>query len=281
MRKQAIARPVHANAGTEARYRRALLSAISEMVKDVTDLITEQRESNPPVLAEDASHVNPPQPPPRPLIGTSPSVAMREELNKIAARWQKRFAEMSDTVASSFLRNSFRGTDNAMRAALKSAGWSIEFKMTPAVRDAFEASLAENVGLIRSIPEKYLQQVEGIVMRNYAAGRDLQTMTREIKALSPKTQDRAALIARDQSNKANAVVTRARQKELGIAEAVWMHSHAGKEPRPTHVAMNGKRYDVSKGMYDSAVKKWIFPGELVSCRCTSRSVLPWTPAEKN
>jgi hypothetical protein len=44
--------------------------------------------------------------------------------------------------------------------------------------------------------------------------------------------------------------------------------------------MNGKRYDVAKGMYDSAVKKFIWPGELISCRCQGRSVLPWTPADK-
>ena len=181
-------------------------------------------------------------------------------------------------LAEEFLRHAFKGTDQAMRQALSAAGWSIEFTMTPAMRDAFEASLAENMGLIRSIPEQYLQQVQGIVMRSYSAGRDLQTMTREIKALYPKVKDRAVLIARDQSNKANAVVQRARQKELGITQGIWMHSHAGREPRPTHVAMNGKRYKIEEGMYDSAVKKHVFPGELVNCRCTSRSVLPWTPA---
>jgi uncharacterized protein with gpF-like domain len=88
------------------------------------------------------------------------------------------------------------------------------------------------------------------------------------------------LIARDQSNKANAVVTRARQLELGIAEAIWMHSHAGKEPRPTHVAMNGKRYKVSEGMWDSAENRFVFPGELIKCSCTGRSVLPFAFAKQ-
>ena len=74
----------------------------------------------------------------------------------------------------------FKASDSAFRQALKEAGWSVEFKMTPAVRDAFNASLEENVGLIRSIPEKYLQQVEGTVMRSYSAGRDLATMVKEL-----------------------------------------------------------------------------------------------------
>lgn len=262
MQKKVVASPVHANAGTEARYRRALLAAIAEMVKEVLSAMTDEREDNPPLLAADAS----------------PAIQMRNRFQIISGQWKKRFAEMADKVAAEFLRQSFRGTDNAMRAALKSAGWTVEFQMTPAVRDAFEASLAENVGLIKSIPEKYLNQVEGIVMRNYAAGRDLHNMVKEIKALYPKVKDRAALIARDQSNKANATVVRARQIQLGVKEAVWMHSHAGRAPRPTHVAMNGKKYNIEEGMYDSAVKKFIFPGEEVNCRCTSRSILPWTPA---
>jgi hypothetical protein len=43
--------------------------------------------------------------------------------------------------------------------------------------------------------------------------------------------------------------------------------------------MNGKRYLISKGMWDSAAKKWVRPGELIGCRCVGRSVLPWTPSE--
>lgn len=263
MLRQVIARAVHANAGTAARYRRALLSAIAKMIADVEAKITEQRKADPPVLARDAS----------------PADQMQERIRTLSDRWEKYFEDIAPSLAESFVRQSFAATGNGMKQALKAAGWSVEFQMTPAMRDAFDASLAENVGLIRSIPAEYLRQVEGIVMRSYSAGRDLKTLVREVKALYPKAKNRAALIARDQSNKANAVVQRARQQELGITEAIWMHSHAGKEPRPTHVAMNGKRFKVAKGMYDSAVKKFIFPGEEINCRCTGRSVLPWTPRE--
>ena len=263
MRKRVVARAIHANAGTAARYRRVLPSAISAMIDDVESTIAAQREDDPPVLALDAS----------------PADEMRKRLEAVSARWKKHFDDFSPTVAEVFLKQAVAGTNSAMRQALKAAGWSVEFQMTPAMRDAFDASLAENVGLIRSIPAEYFQQVEGIVMRSYSAGRDLQTMVKDLRKLYPKAKNRAVLIARDQSNKANAVVQRARQKELGITEGIWMHSHAGKEPRPTHVAMNGKRYKVEKGMYDSAVKEWIFPGELVNCRCTGRSVLPWILAD--
>ena len=159
-----------------------------------------------------------------------------------------------------------------MRMALKDAGLAVKFNFTPAMRDAFNASLAENIGLIRSIPQQYLEKVSGIVNRSYVMGRDLQTMVREIQALYPVTKDRAILIARDQSNKANAVVNRTRELELGITDAIWMHSHAGKVPRPDHVAANGRRYKIAEGCLISG--KYIQPGEEINCRCTQRAVLP-------
>ena len=203
----------------------------------------------------------------------SPSAKIKKILDELARRWTKRFEDYAPKLAEAYLQGMFKASDSAFRQALKEAGWSVEFKMTPAVRDAFNASLEENVGLIRSIPEKYLQQVEGTVMRSYAAGRDLSTMVKELKQLYPAASHRAELIARDQSNKANAVVNRARQMELGITEAIWMHSHAGKNPRPDHVAANGKRYKIAEGCKISG--EYIQPGFAVNCRCTSRAILPF------
>jgi uncharacterized protein with gpF-like domain len=255
-------RAIWPNAGIRQRYQRRMVALIREMADSVEYWLQAQRRAAPPVLASDST----------------PAEQMQFEFRKLAERWQGKFDDMAPKVAASFLKNQFRGTSAAMRMALREAGWSIEFTMTTAMRDAFEASLAENVGLIKSIPSQYLQEVEGIVMRNYAAGRDLKSMAADIRARYHVAANRAVLISRDQANKANAVVLRARQTELGITEGIWLHSHAGKTPRPTHVAMNGKRYLISKGMWDSAVQKWIFPSELIGCRCQGRSVLPWTPA---
>jgi SPP1 gp7 family putative phage head morphogenesis protein len=240
-----------------------MTALIREMADSVEYWLQAQRKATPPVLASDAL----------------PSDAMKDEVHRIFEQWRDRFEREAPKMAGSFVRGQFSSTSAAMRMALREAGWSIEFTLTPAMRDAFEASLAENVGLIKSIPSQYLQEVEGIVMRNYAAGRDLKSMAAEIRARYHVAANRAVLISRDQSNKCSAVIQRARQLEIGIKQSIWMHSHAGKEPRRSHVAMNGKIYEVDKGMYDPDVKAFIFPGQLINCRCQSRSVLPWTPVE--
>ena len=253
---------VPANRGLEAKYRKALQRMIAEMHGSVEYWLTAAYRKDPPRMAALVEQAQ----------DASPSAKIKKILDELARRWTKRFDDYAPKLAEAYLKGMFKASDSAFRQALKEAGWAVDFKMTPAVRDAFNASLEENVGLIRSIPEKYLQQVEGVVMRSYSAGRDLETMVKELKTLYPAASHRAELIARDQSNKANAVVNRTRQMELGITEAIWMHSHAGKTPRPDHVAADGKRYKIAEGCLISG--KYIQPGEEINCRCTSRPVLP-------
>lgn len=88
------------------------------------------------------------------------------------------------------------------------------------------------------------------------------------------TKRRAKLIARDQSNKATQAIRSIEAKELGITEGVWVHVPGAKSSRKTHMQMNGKRFRLDEGLYDSAVGRKVLPGELVACNCTFRAVIP-------
>ncbi|MCH5894342.1 phage head morphogenesis protein, partial [Salmonella enterica] len=81
---------------------------------------------------------------------------------------------------------------------------------------ALQASITENVNLIRSIPQQHLTQVETLVMQSVSRGRDLKTLTDELEKRYGITRRRAALIARDQNNKATSVMQSARQRSVGI-----------------------------------------------------------------
>ncbi|KYF05143.1 phage head morphogenesis protein, partial [Salmonella enterica subsp. enterica serovar Typhimurium] len=76
--------------------------------------------------------------------------------------------------------------------------------------------ITENVNLIRSIPQQHLTQVETLVMQSVGRGRDLKTLTDELEKRYGITRRRAALIARDQNNKATSVMQSARQRSVGI-----------------------------------------------------------------
>lgn len=207
-------------------------------------------------------------------LDDDPIVTLRTVMKVWGRLWQKRFDDMAKEIAALFADRSQRHLDVAMRKRLKDAGFTVRFRPTERMVSAYRAVVAENVNLIRSIPREFLKDVESAVWSAVMRGGSMSELSTEIRAKYGVTYRRAALIARDQVAKSKAVMENARRADLGITEAVWQHSSAGKEPRPTHVAMNGKRFKIADGLYDSAEQKNVQPGELINCRCTSRAVIP-------
>ena len=268
------------NAGVQAAYRKELERLVSEMSKSTEYWIEAAYKANPPrmeeaEIAEDARVGKKSKLAQEWTSLRSPSARMRKPMKELADRWIARFDEMSVNIATKFAVSGMKHTDAAFKSALKDAGWTVDFKVTPVMRDAMNATIQENVALIRSIPEQYFLEVEGIVMRGFTAGRDLSYISQELQHRYGVTERRAALIARDQSNKLNATVTQARRVDLGLFEAQWLHSGAGKHPRPSHLKA-GKdklKFDIRQGAYLDG--KWVLPGQEINCRCSSKTILPF------
>lgn len=203
----------------------------------------------------------------------SPTKALQAALAKWGAQTIKKFDLMSRKIADDFAKRNQNATQASVMAQLRKAGFTVKFKPTRESVEAYRIVAAENVALIKSIPRKYHEQVEQKVWNAVRNGSDLHKLSAELRKAHGSTISRAALIARDQNAKAKAVIERVRQQELGIRRGIWMHSNAGKEPRPTHVAMNGRPYDLAKGMWDSDEQEWVHPGQLINCRCTMRPVI--------
>lgn len=267
--KRKLLRPIHPNAGLEAIYRRRLYALIEEMANSVEYWLAAAYRANPPEILELADMAQ----------DRVTTWFLQDALKRLIRRWRRKFNDLAPKLAKYFAQSSAARSDEKLRKMLREHGISVKWTMTPAMRDVMDAAVAENVALIKSIPAQYLTQVEGMVMRSVQTGRDLGQLSKDLREQLGVTKRRAALISRDQNAKINAVFTRARQLEIGIKEAIWLHSRAGRKPRPTHVAMSGKKYDVAKGMWDPdpKVKRFIWPGELISCRCVGRSVVPGFP----
>jgi SPP1 gp7 family putative phage head morphogenesis protein len=182
---------------------------------------------------------------------------------------------MTRKLAQWFLQSVNTRSKAQLMKILRDGGISVKFQITPAMQDVMQGTIQENVALIRSIPSQYFSQIETLVMQSVTAGRDIGFLTKALQQRFGVTQRRAALIARDQNNKATSSLMRARQMDVGIKEGIWMHSHAGKEPRPTHLRNNGKRFNIEQGWFDPdpKVRAYIWPGQLINCRCTWRPVV--------
>jgi SPP1 gp7 family putative phage head morphogenesis protein len=247
---------VRANAGIEAWYRRQLDALVLEMHASIVYWLTETWKANEPELAQDATPAN----------------VLRAAMAKLTIRWLRKFNEGADKLAKLFADKSLKYTDSVFQKTLRDAGFAIPFTMTPAMRDVYSAVIGEQVGLIRSIAAQHLTQIETVVMQGVQRGRDLAYIHDELRARYGVTKRRAALISRDQSNKATATLNAARQQGLGIKQAIWRHSGAGKEPRPEHVKADGEKFDLSKGMYLEG--EWVLPGQAINCRCTAQPIIP-------
>jgi SPP1 gp7 family putative phage head morphogenesis protein len=248
-------KPVRANAGLQAAYRKKLDALIEEMNSSLIYWLSAAYKQS-GAMAQDAS----------------PAMEMRAAMGRMSSRWQSNFDKGAEKLAVWFADKSKDYADTALKGILKEAGFSVPFTMTPAMNNAYQAVLSENVGLIKSIASQHLTQVEGMVMRSVATGRDLGTLTKGLQAQFGVTQRRAALIARDQNSKATAVMNNARQRELGLKQGRWRHSNAGAVPRPSHVAANGELFDLDKGMLIDG--EWILPGEKINCRCSVAVIVP-------
>lgn len=238
-------------------FRRRLYALIEEMQQSiVTDILAQYPGANSSLAQDAPDDVH----------------RLRWEMDRLGRRWLDRFAIAAPELAQYFATAAKDRVDGALAASLRKAGISVRFQITPAIQEALDASMAENISLIKSLGQQHLTQVEQLVMRSVTAGRDIGGLTKALQQQLGVTKRRATVIARNQNGMATATVNKVRQQELGIKKAIWVHSSAGRHPRPEHVAANNHEYDVDKGMW--LEQRWTWPGREINCRCVSRSIIP-------
>jgi uncharacterized protein with gpF-like domain len=259
-RPECVLRPVHPNAGIEAAYRKRLQEMARRMAADILRKLATHYRPAAERLAQD----------------DDPIVTLRRMLRMWGIAWQKRFDDMAKDIAASFAGQSQRYTDAAIRRRMREAGFTVRFRPTERMVSAYRAVVAENVALIKSVPQEFAKDVQSAVWRSVMKGGAMGELSTEIRKKYGVTYRRAAFISRDQVAKSKAVLENARRAEIGIVEAQWQHSNAGKVPRPSHVkaGRDKVRFKIADGWYDPDEGKRIQPGELINCRCTSRSVIP-------
>ncbi len=263
--KPKLIKPVRASAAQEAWLRKQMQSMLKAMHDSVMYWVKASwRKTGLPETDADMAK------------DRMPARELQEAIDKLMEQWQGKFIDMSHKISKGFADKTLRHTDNAFKQALREAGMSVRFQTTQAIRDALEAQMMDNVNLIKSIPQKYLGDVHGKIMRSVSEGRSMKELTKDLQESYGVSHRRAAFIARDQNNKATAIIHKTRQDEVGITTARWIHTSASKHPRPEHQKWGSDRatYDINKGMWSEAVGKYIWPGTEPNCGCTSMSVVP-------
>jgi len=129
-----------------------------------------------------------------------------------------------------------------------------------AARDAF---MADNVKLIKSIPETMHDRVAQHVRKAMAEGTRHEQLAKTLQAELGIGERRAQLIARDQVNKYNGKLAEARQTAAGFTHYKWIT--AGDERvRDSHMRNQGRVF-----AWASPPDATGNPGEQIRCRCAA------------
>ncbi len=187
----------------------------------------------------------------------------------------QRFTGIFNRHSSAMARQMLTEVDNQSKAALmksfKKMTGEVTLKvadMPESMRTLFEASVSENVDLIKSIPEQYLGRVKGAVNRSITGTGGIGPLIKEIQKSGDMSERRAKNIGMDMTRKAYQTVNIERSKAAGVKKGIWVHTGGTKEPRPKHKAYNGKEFILADGAPIGDKGQNVMPGEEYFCRCT-------------
>lgn len=200
--------------------------------------------------------------------------------------WMKTADRETRQIAEWYVKNLATDVSTAQKASLLAAGvpasvFAYEmrqtrkhFFITPQAVNELPRMVADTTSLISNITTSELTNIRAAFMDAYEGRGTYSQIVEALGRSSSFTAQRAQRVAIDQTLKLNQQIQQANCKGLGITRGVWIHVPGKYTSRESHIEMNGKEFDLSKGLYDKEVGRNVMPGELYWCRCQFRSILP-------
>lgn len=195
-------------------------------------------------------------------------------ISTLVSRWSSPTVQAAGArIAGEFVQSSLKKSERDLK---KSAGIDV-FSGNNTLQDYLKASAQQNALLIKSIPAKYLDEVQTLVMANMRSGMRPSYIEKALQEQYGVTQRRAKMIARDQTSKIQGELAEKQQKGAGFEFFKWVDSDDSRV-RHRHRVIDEKVTAYGKGIYrwdnlplsDKGVP--IKPGSDYSCRCIARPV---------
>ena len=262
--------PLVPNMGVAARYHEKLESLVRRMTDDVERQLKRlyAGEAAEIFFAEDAA-----------ALDADPSVASQARIvtNALKKKYEALFARSAQEMAESFARQSDAASSKSVHMSIQklSGGLSLSTaNIDGDLKEIVKATVAENVSLIKSIPEKYLAGVQQAVMRSIIGGTGEPDLVKYLLKHKGITYGRAKTIALDQTRKAFQGMSNERVRRLGVTEFEWRHVPSNR-PRDFHLhELNGKIFQYAKPpVIDKMTGEKGLPGQLINCRCMAIPVI--------
>lgn len=195
-------------------------------------------------------------------------------ISTLVSRWSSPMVQAAGArIAGEFVQSSLKKSERDLK---KSAGIDV-YSGNSVMQDYLKASAQQNAQLIKSIPAKYLEEVQTLVMANMRSGMRPGYIEKALQEQFGVTQRRAKMIARDQTSKIQGELAEKQQKSAGFEYFRWRDSD-DQRVRHRHHEIANKITAYGKGVYrwdnlplsDKGVP--IKPGSDYSCRCIAEPV---------
>ena len=260
--------PINTNVAIRTRYESALMLLVLEMRKATESELKHVFGNKPAELGFNFDE-KPKQ------VSTKAKLALAALLLK----FQLLFKGSSRRLAMQLVANTEKYATTVVRSSLYEM--TGEMRHTGRISDKGimrqEAIVAENVSLLKSIPEQYFTQITSAVMSAISTGvtTDLESAIQKHGDVSER---RARAIAADQTHKAIQSISMQKMLDQGFKKFQWVYTYRSKESRPSHVRMNGKiyRFDdppVVNADRPSEPPRRGLPGSEINCKCVARPVM--------
>lgn len=253
---------LHYPAGVADRYRKRLSALTERMTREVTRAVRELFDTD-----HAAAH-----------FGTDASIGSQARilLNALSAKFQALFAQAAQPMAEQMVDGAAKASSSSLHSSLEKLSGGLSLKTNvgnPILDNIYKASVAENVSLIKSIPQQYIDKVQGAVMRSITTGNGLSDLIPALAQYEGQTHRRAELIALDQTRKAYSSINKGRMQAIGIKKFMWHHSGGGAHPREDHVEMDGEIFSFDDPpVIDQRTGERGIPGQAVNCRCVASPI---------
>ena len=140
------------------------------------------------------------------------------------------------------------------------------------------ALILESVAWATRLRDSTLQDFTSNTLRAMALGESIDSIESTFDKLVENKVSNGKFLANNQVSNFNSLLTKIRAQKAGISEAFWVTSHDEKVRR-CHAVRDGKRFDLSEGLYSSCDGKSLLPGVDYNCRCTYHLIIPTMVAE--
>lgn len=257
--------------GEPLRYSAAIISDYQRAIQRMTNQMTREYERELRALFNELGPAK---------VTTDASLAsqLRITLNKLSRKYASWFNSEAPKIVNRIFNRIDRDESANLRSSLKKLSGGITLKtdvMPAALKEAMTAATANNVALIKSIPQQYATQIEGAVMRSMQpGGRGIQDVTEALRERKEMTATRIDTIARDQVSKATSTMNTERAQSLGMRKFEWRHSGGGVDQRELHLEYDGQVFSYDDPpIIDERTGERGFPGQAINCRCFAVPVL--------